>query len=450
MKKNGFTLLELLIGISLISVVMVFLFRLIHDVQNEGLSNTYIVANQTNRDEIIAKTNKIIYENGTVCKLSINKLGGNNTLTFKFCNDKELLINVTRERLTITYNSQKYNYPMKDPKAYYDPNITYTTFSFNGKNYVKVNIVTTKKGQQKNTIDDVEIVAFANNISMETGIAASYSYTGSYDSFVAEKEGLYKIELWGAQGGNSGNALGGRGAYTKGVIWLSTGDTLYVYVGGQGTTFNGGATGREYGYENSGGATDVRLQAIGVNALESLASRIMVAAGGGGAGRTVAGGAGGALIGIEGGYTVNSFHAGQGGTQTSGGLGGTGEAYTGYNGTFGAGANSPLYSSAGGGGYYGGGSSGTNYDSNGAGGGGSSYISGYTGCVAVTSAIDISPKEGCTDGTTDNVCSIHYSGREFTQTQMSSGNQSMPTYDGSSTMVGNTGNGYAKITYMSE
>ena len=90
------------------------------------------------------------------------------------------------------------------------------------------------------------------------------------------------------------------------------------------------------------------------------------------------------------------------------------------------------------------------HDSNGAGGGGSSYISGYTGCVAVTSAIDISPKEGCTDGTTDNVCSIHYSGREFTQTQMSSGNQSMPTYDGSSTMVGNTGNGYAKITYMSE
>ena len=92
MKKNGFTLLELLIGITLISVVMIFLFRLIHDVQNEGLSNTYIVANQTNRDEIIAKTNKAVFENGTLCSLLVNKLGGNNSLKFTFCNNKVLTI----------------------------------------------------------------------------------------------------------------------------------------------------------------------------------------------------------------------------------------------------------------------------------------------------------------------------------------------------------------------
>ena len=53
MKRNGFTLLELLIGISLISIVMIFLFRLLNDIQHEALSNTYIVANQTNRNEMI-------------------------------------------------------------------------------------------------------------------------------------------------------------------------------------------------------------------------------------------------------------------------------------------------------------------------------------------------------------------------------------------------------------
>jgi hypothetical protein len=30
------------------------------------------------------------------------------------------------------------------------------------------------------------------------------------------------------------------------------------------------------------------------------------------------------------------------------------------------------------------------------GGGGTSYISGYTGCVAITSATDTTPKSGCT------------------------------------------------------
>ena len=45
-------------------------------------------------------------------------------------------------------------------------------------------------------------------------------------------------------------------------------------------------------------------------------------------------------------------------------------------------------------------------------------------------------------------CSYHYSGLIFTNTNMIAGNTSMPTHDGTGTMTGNSGNGYARITYI--
>lgn len=288
----------------------------------------------------------------------------------------------------------------------------------------------------------------SNNTSSEDEY--KFSYTGTPQSFVVPETGSYMIEVWGAQGQDNGNsATGGKGAYAKGEIDLQKGEVLYVYVGGgQGSTYNGGANGVQSAYKNSGGATDVRLVNGDWNNAASLASRIIVAAGGGGAASIVSGGAGGTLTGIDGGYIVHDYHAGHGGTQTAGGAGGTGGHTNGAAGSFGKGAAGTNYSSAGGGGYYGGGSSGVDNSSNGSGGGGSSYISGHTGCVAIKSASDLTPKDGCTNGTTDRSCSIHYSGKVFTDTEMISGDKSMPSKVGAGKMVGNKDNGYAKITYL--
>ena len=54
-------------------------------------------------------------------------------------------------------------------------------------------------------------------------------------------------------------------------------------------------------------------------------------------------------------------------------------------------------------------------------GGGSSFISGHNGCVAITSETDRTPKDGCTNGTTDINCSIHYRGYQFRDTIMING-----------------------------
>lgn len=68
--------------------------------------------------------------------------------------------------------------------------------------------------------------------------------------------------------------------------------------------------------------------------------------------------------------------------------------------------------------------------------GGSSFISGYEGCNAVDSNGNHTSQP------------YHYSGYVFTNMQMIAGSKQIPTQDGTSTMLGNSGNGFAKITFI--
>lgn len=284
----------------------------------------------------------------------------------------------------------------------------------------------------------------------------SFSYDGGFQVFNVPKSGRYLIELWGAQGGDyNANNVGGKGAYTSGIINLTKNEKIYVYVGGKGVArtagFNGGAAGgpsTDGTYTAGGGATDVRLVSGIWNNAESLKSRIMVAAGGSGTGyygAVLHGGAGGALVGLTGNASREGCHTvATGATQTSAGLainGGASISGFGYS------SLTTNYGTGGGGGYYGGGSGNATSSCVSSGAGGSSYISGYTGCVAIDSETSL-PKEGCTDGTNDNECSIHYSGKKFVNPVMKSGKDTMPSHDDSGTMTGNTGNGYARITLL--
>ena len=54
-------------------------------------------------------------------------------------------------------------------------------------------------------------------------------------TFTAPLATNYKIECWGAQGGNDMDGRGGLGAYTAGDINLLTNTKLYVCVGCYGT-----------------------------------------------------------------------------------------------------------------------------------------------------------------------------------------------------------------------
>ena len=209
--------------------------------------------------------------------------------------------------------------------------------------------------------------------------------------------------------------------------------------GGNSSKSNNGKSGT-----TGGGATDTRLIGGAWDDEKGLRSRIMVAGAGAFSSKNnnmanlFFSNAGG-LIGEDGNYGIYDSkpvdyypHVGKGGRQTAGGATPTKLPVAVTNGTaglFGKGGtggqsqnDTPTGGGSGGGsGYYGG--SGGSGLSNGyfAGGGGSSYISGHTGCVAITSEEDETPKSGCETGTTNNSCSIHYSGKAFTNTVMIDG-----------------------------
>jgi hypothetical protein len=228
---------------------------------------------------------------------------------------------------------------------------------------------------------------YGDQVSFISLIQTDYSYTGGQQTFVVPA-GVTSItiEAWGAQGGD---AAGGLGGYTTGTLSVSQGQTLYLYVGGQGATnqsggFNGGGSG---GYDTNGGGTsgsggggasDVRSGGSGTG------NRVLIAAGGGGRCPNSNGAAGGGTNGSDALDNITGF-GGHGGTQsaggsahtdrnaTAGGLGYGGNGSTNYNAWGGGG---------GGGGYYGGGGGTSTVDHgsgySGGGGGGSSYTGGVT------------------------------------------------------------------------
>jgi hypothetical protein len=223
---------------------------------------------------------------------------------------------------------------------------------------------------------------------------ATLNYTGGEQQW-AVPAGVtsVQVDVKGAQGGSAGYGVPGKGGRVQTTLIVTPGETLYVYVGGQGGYnsgpggYNGGgACGGPTGA--GGGASDIRQ---GGN---TLADRVVVAGGGGGDGYYwgTNGGSGGYP---EGGGGGNGTYGGGGGTQTAGGAGGIGYK-SGTAGSLGIGGTFVGAGAGGGGGYYGGGGGGTDMSAiAGAGGGGSSnsqgtsttYTDGYqsgNGQIAIT------------------------------------------------------------------
>ncbi|MDO4996174.1 MAG: glycine rich domain-containing protein [Bacilli bacterium] len=233
---------------------------------------------------------------------------------------------------------------------------------------------------------------YAKFTNTDTNETYTFSYTGGSQTFTAPKSATYKIEAWGAQGGSyNATYQGGNGGYTSGYLYLSVGDKLYVFVGGQGGSKNqvtnvGGYNGGGYSGNNGGGrsmggggATDIRLvNNSNWKNQESLDSRIMIAAGGGGSvysgSYTIFPGVGGGLQGGTGKGSYNDADA-LGGSQIVGGQVNSTAKWGSYG--YATQSNVSGWGGGGGGGYYGGAMG------NGKpGGGGSSYISGYAGCIS--------------------------------------------------------------------
>jgi hypothetical protein len=198
---------------------------------------------------------------------------------------------------------------------------------------------------------------------------SNFLYTGDVQS-VMLSAGIYEIECWGANGGNSNQNRAGIGGYSKGILTLRSSTILYIVVGGtpSGTTsglqpggYNGGGSGWAASTGRAGGgATHIAKTTGLLSSLESFQSDVLIVAGGGGGDQNAG------TIGHGGGLSGTGTYPG---TQTGSSGGSTVLA-----GSFGQGGNiTSSYGGGGGGGWYGGGAT-----QNNAGSGGSGYIGGVT------------------------------------------------------------------------
>ena len=133
----------------------------------------------------------------------------------------------------------------------------------------------------------------------------TFAYTGGEQKFTVPTNGVYKLETWGAQGGNNDGSMkfdGAAGGYSVGLIKLTTNNTLYINVGGQGQPgnkngsstlfggaggYNGGGTGglglSGYASANGGGgATHIATKSGLLSSLENFKDSILIVSGGGG------------------------------------------------------------------------------------------------------------------------------------------------------------------------
>ena len=184
--------------------------------------------------------------------------------------------------------------------------------------------------------------------------------TEGIQEWVVPQTGLYRIEVWGAQGGSTGSYTGGLGTRMRGEFVLDEGDIVHLIIGQEGTD----------GYNNNGagggGATAVMID----NDL------FVVSGGGGGAGTGEAGENGNdgnpATSGLEG--NIANGNISSNGTPGINGNGGTGGTW--YAGSGGAGWLTNGSDATGGGS---GSQGGTSLSTSGTGGQGSDYSSGTGG-----------------------------------------------------------------------
>ena len=311
----------------------------------------------------------------------------------------------------------------------------------------------------------------SSSSSHTVAIGTTYTYDEAkeYTQTITET-GIYKLEVWGAQGGSYDSTYhGGYGGYSIGEIRLTKNTKIYINVGGQGSCssttaaggYNGGGSSRagrnNFGSFCSGaGATHIALDSGELSGLSAHATdgRILIVSGGGGGAIHYydastyngygSGGSGGGYLGSKGTFDVHNWEEASycglsdGGSQTTYGWASSiavdfacndsrkgvwGQADFGKGGSY---TDSPVNASGtgGGAGYYGGGM------------GRFAPASGGSGYIANPSLKNKKMVMYATDNS-------YASNDTATKTEITT---NLGSHESNKA---NTGNGYAKITLIS-
>ena len=334
-------------------------------------------------------------------------------------------VDSTNNGVTTTQNGNIWVYYFKD----LDATKSYTAY--------EENIPAGYSGTANGSDHAINVVSSRATIQNSFSYVNDFRYTGNEQTFKAPYTGYYKLEVWGAEGGTD-SQVGGKGGYSTGTVFITKDQPLYVYVGqkggdrttGSGGGWNGGGDAGTHGTSGGGGgmthistkqnpvdnkAPTNKKNDRGNNPYWNPDGTIIVAGGGGGGGNS-----GGNKDQLVGGYGGGET-AGAGGAEAAA-SNETNETKTGYKQGYGENRYDVQYDDVDGGGagagWYGGLVRSTNDDVGG--GGGTGYVADKLGQYPITHG------------------------------QTIAGNNEFPTTDGTKKEKGHSGDGYAKITFVSE
>ena len=284
--RNGFTLVELMV------VIIIFIVITLVSIQ--------LISKITERSKITALVKDAnAFRKGALTKSSYARQNTydpddmyHNLYYGKVC------YSISDKRLSDVVDKADYNYKGSIEVCYAD-DCTYDTkiWLTNGKYYID-GLTSVKDNSQVS-------LSFTNDYPESCGeritgggtsgdlVTANFDYSGSEQIYHVLLDGVYSLEVWGAQGGDySETSIGGLGAYSYVDIELKKGDILYVNVGGKGSPrcsankdcrggYNGGAKGNT-SIAAGGGATHIAAKSGELRKVP-LSYVYIVAGGGGGA-----------------------------------------------------------------------------------------------------------------------------------------------------------------------
>ena len=172
MNNKGSTLLELIISIALISVILVFMVRLLVDLNDSETNNKYAKKNQVIRAEIL-RTIENDLQNKIITDIRDNSTTSNLIITFKFNDNKESNINVLKDKLTYKNTDGKTRtWTLKE--GYFD--ITQSPVDFNQDEniyslIIDIPVYTTNEFNTKNNnnlLDDILVSYIGRTKDLKT------------------------------------------------------------------------------------------------------------------------------------------------------------------------------------------------------------------------------------------------------------------------------------------
>lgn len=420
MKKNGFSIIELIISIGLLSIVLIFMFNLLIKLSTKKTSAVKYADIALDQALISKDLNKDISLSGGISSITCSST---TTCTINLNDSPTKTISISEDKKSLTYSTATTAIFVKKLSENYEfEKFVLTEIEYDEENFYKLSI-TIKDNPKYN----IEIYSYAQAVTRNytVGQIFNFPYTGTVQTLKVLDSGVYQLQVWGAQGGYQVEGYGGMGGYSVGEVSITAGTILNIYVGGSGNSggFNGGGI-KSY-YPGGGGATDIRVGGI------SLYNRFIVAGGGGsdGSGSRYGGYGGGTSGGSI--TVISNVTGGLGASQTAGATNG---------GSFGKGGN---------------GIDSTSTTSKGGSGGGGWYGGGYTHATATAIGHPNFPGGGgsgyvWTAATAGSAPSGYLVGTQYylSNASTSAGNTSFSA-PGGGNETGHSGDGYARITVVS-